>query len=399
MKRLLVLVLCLALILPVMTAQAASIADVIGRWYLVSVDGNGLSGENYIEFNRNKSVTLVVKGQSIDTAGFEWKFESDMITIAEPGKISDYTLYLADGALTMTSNKLSVVTGNTRYYDFKLSREQVTYYTPAMKKADTEDQFFGEFVVYLAETNGQYMEMKSDANGFDIALYVVNVYTEGQSPVEYLTNFEDGVLIAYAQQDTIISVTEDPDVLVTYAAADPSSKAYLRRKGASASPVEPAPVMPTLVPTVTAAPAATPAPTAAPEPTVAPQPAKPVFPGMINPTGGASNSAPAADVSVSAFFGSYIVYQDKLANGRVLDMTSRGLKATFDADGLHVKAYGQSVTVPYEFANGVLTANISAIYPDYSFATASLAGNGELIVTLADATGYVGETLYLKPEN
>ena len=65
MKHLLVLVLCLALILPVMTAQAASIADVIGRWYLVSVDGNGLSGENYIEFNRNKSVTLVVKGQSI----------------------------------------------------------------------------------------------------------------------------------------------------------------------------------------------------------------------------------------------------------------------------------------------------------------------------------------------
>ena len=84
---------------------------------------------------------------------------------------------------------------------------------------------------------------------------------------------------------------------------------------------------------------------------------------------------------------------------------ARGIAAAFvlalavDADGLHVKAYGQSVTVPYEFANGVLTANISAIYPDYSFATASLAGNGELIVTLADATGYVGETLYLKPEN
>ncbi len=398
MKRLLVLVLCLALILPVMTAQAASIADVIGRWYLVSVDGNGMSGENYVEFNRNKSVTLVVRGQNIDTAGYEWKFSDDMISIGKNGDmISDYWLTLTNGELTLVSNKLSVLTGDSRYVDIRLGRDAVVYDTPAMKDAETEDQFFGEYEVYLAEVNGQYMSVESGMNGFVISLYVCNVYNEGMEPVEYLTNFEDGKLIVYAAQDTVVSLTEDPDVVVSYAAADPGSKAYLRRKDArpAESPEPERPVLPvaTPKPEVTEAPAPV---TPEPKPE---QPAKPVFPGMIMPSGSAGKSAPAANAPVSAYFGNYIVYQNKLANGRVLDMSTRGLQATVDVDGVHASAYGQNVTVPYAFENGVMTANISALYPDYSFAAATLGEGGELIVTLADATGYVGETLYLKPVN
>ena len=107
---------------------------------------------------------------------------------------------------------------------------------------------------------------------------------------------------------------------------------------------------------------------------------------------------PAGDESpASAYYGSYIVYQDKLANGNVLDMSSRGLKATIDADGVHVTAYGQKLNVPYAYENGVMSANISAVSPGYGIATATLADNGELVVTLADASGAVGETLYLRP--
>ena len=422
MKRLLVFVLCLALILPVMTAHAASVADVIGRWYLVSVDGNGLSGDNYIELNRNKSVTMVVKGQSVDTTGYEWRFADDEVKISQADSlISDFSLDYADGTLTLLTNKLSVVTGSSSYSDFVFAREPAVYYTPAMKAAAAEEEFFGEFELYLMETNGQYMNTDSDENGFDISLYVAKVYSEGLDPEEYLTNFENGQLIIYAQQDTIVSVTEDPDVLVTFAVGDPSNKAYLRRKGAAAPAVTPmpaapasavtpepaapatavpAPAMPTMIPRVTAAPAA---PAAVPEPTAAPaqataepkpeQPVKPVFPNMITPSG---KTAPAEGIPLSAYYGTYTVYQDKLANGRTMDMTAYGLSAVIDANGVHISAYGQQVTVPYEFADSVMTANISAVYPDYCFASAVLSSPGELVVYLADATGYIGETLYLK---
>ena len=57
------------------------------------------------------------------------------------------------------------------------------------------------------------------------------------------------------------------------------------------------------------------------------------------------------------------------------------------------------MTVPFNYEGGKMTADISAVSPDYGFATATLGDNGELVVTLADATGYVAETLYLKPEN
>ena len=69
MKRFMVLVLCLALAFTAVSAQAVSLAKVVGRWYFISVDGAGLAGDSYVEFNRDKTVALIVAGQARDMAG------------------------------------------------------------------------------------------------------------------------------------------------------------------------------------------------------------------------------------------------------------------------------------------------------------------------------------------
>ena len=381
MKRFMVLVLCLALAFTAVSAQAVSLAKVVGRWYFISVDGAGLSGDSYVEFNR--------AGQAKDMTGLEWKVSDDTIKIGKNGGIfSDYSLDYADDILTLKTRELSELSGSTlRNAEYKLSRTAATFYTPALINAAAEEEFFGDFALYLVKQNGQYMQMNKEGNGYDIAEFVAVVNSEGQASQEYLTNFVDGKLVIYGPTDVMVSRTEDPDVIATYDANAPENIAYLRRKGTAAPEA-----VPTVVPETPVVPAATEAP-ADPEPTRAPS--NPVFPGMIKMT--PAPKAPAADTaSVSAYYGSYIVYQDKLANGNVLDMSSRGLKATIDADGVHVTAYGQKLNVPYQYENGVMSANIFAVSPSYGIATASLADNGELVVTLSDAAGNVGETLYLR---
>ena len=388
MKRFMVLVLCLALAFTAVSAQAVSLAKVVGRWYFISVDGAGLAGDSYVEFNRDKTVALIVAGQAKDMTGLEWKVSDDTIRISKGGALSSYSLDYADDVLTLRTRELSELSGSTlRNAEYKLSRTAATFYTPALINAAAEEEFFGDFALYLVKQNGQYTQMNTEGNGYDIAEFVAVVNSEGQAGQEYLTNFVDGKLVIYGPTDVMVSRTEDPDVIATYDANAPENIAYLRRKGTSAPGA-----VPTVVPETPVVPAATEAP-ADPEPTKAPS--NPVFPGMIKMT--PAPKAPAADTaSVSAYYGSYIVYQDKLANGNVLDMSSRGLKAVIDADGVHVTAYGQKLNVPYQYENGVMSANISAVSPSYGIATASLADNGELVVTLSDAAGNVGETLYLR---
>ena len=388
MKRFMVLVLCLALAFTAVSAQAVSLAKVVGRWYFISVDGAGLVGDSYVEFNRDKTVALIVAGQAKDMTGLEWKVSDDTIRISKGGALSAYSLDYADDILTLRTRELSELSGSTlRNAEYKLSRTAATFYTPALINAAAEEEFFGDFALYLVKQNGQYTQMNTEGNGYDIAEFVAVVNSEGQAGQEYLTNFVDGKLVIYGPTDVMVSRTEDPDVIATYDANAPENIAYLRRKGTSAPGA-----VPTVVPEAPVVPAATEAP-AVPEPTKAPS--NPVFPGMIKMT--PAPKAPAADTaSVSAYYGSYIVYQDKLANGNVLDMSSRGLKAVIDADGVHVTAYGQKLNVPYQYENGVMSANISAVSPSYGIATASLADNGELVVTLSDAAGNVGETLYLR---
>ena len=125
MKRFMVLVLCLALAFTAVSAQAVSLAKVVGRWYFISVDGAGLAGDSYVEFNRDKTVALIVAGQAKDMTGLEWKVSDDTIRISKGGALSAYSLDYADDILTLRTRELSELSGSTldkllflaRHYD------------------------------------------------------------------------------------------------------------------------------------------------------------------------------------------------------------------------------------------------------------------------------------------
>ena len=76
-------------------------------------------------------------------------------------------------------------------------------------------------------------------------------------------------------------------------------------------------------------------------------------------------------------------------------MSTYGLMATIGAEGVHAVVYGQKATVPYAYADGAMTADLSVVSSENSFARAILQ-DGEMFVTLSNASGQVAETLYLK---
>lgn len=286
MKRLLTLVLCLMLALTAVSAQAVSIANIVGRWYFVRIDNLGAGADTYAEFNRNRSVTLVVHGEPVDTEGYEWTFANNAVTVKNAAVPEfDLSLLAKEDELIVYTHQLGVLTDDSRYHEFVLAREPVVYDAPAMVPAASEDQFYGDYVLYLAVSNGLYMPMPSEDNGFEIEEYMATVYSEGQAPAEYLTDFTDGRLTVYADVVTYISTTEDPDVLVTYTDDTFSNAAYLRRRSSQ--------------------PKADPAPEATEAPEATKTPTSPSFPAMIvtpvsTPAPAAPTEAPAAPIEAPA---------------------------------------------------------------------------------------------------
>ena len=410
MKRLLLLVLTFALVLSSLTALAVTPSKVVGRWYLNTIDGKGISGEFYVEFNRDKSILLSKDGTQLDTKGVTWVIDGDSIRFEENGN------YLLDAdyqneKIHIGSSKLGIISGDSGYYDYELSREPVTYYTPGTVKADIEDDFYGQYAPYLLYSNGMYTAADETTNGiFGIGFAELTIKLAGsQEGIVYLTDYRDGVLKAEIGTEMYtIQKTADANVIViAYNAQGQSAYMYLRRVGSDPTPsaesVTPAPAAtPAPVVTIEPTPAVTitptlppmPEPTAAPAPAETPVPGKPSFPGMIRRTN-APAPAPASDIGPEAFYGTYVVYKDKLANGRVLDMSTYGLMATIDAEGVHAVVYGQKATVPYAYADGAMTADLSVVSSENSFARAILQ-DGEMVVTLSNASGQVAETLYLK---
>ena len=431
MKRIVPLLLCLSLVLCSVSALALSPAQAVGRWYFVAIDGQGIPGEHFIELNRNKSVTLVTGGRALVTDGLAWELDGDSIWVTHNG---DYIMNARyeDGKLTLSTDQLSMISGSDYYYTYTLARELVSYYTPEAVEVAVEDVFYGIFVPYLQLKNNAYTELNGMQDRVKIEYAQLTAMTPGGNAHEYLTDFTGGELVMDEEGTRItIRATTDPDVLLVIAwqGETPVSTVYMRREGSEGkreAPAVPATPQPTLPPAIpeptplpTEAPAAPsfpgmvqPAATQAPQATAAPAPAAPSFPGMVQPAATQAPQATAAPApAVPSFpgmvrpaapadpaaelYGRYEVYKDVLANGRTLDMSAYGQTAEISASGIIAVAYGQTLSVPCAWQDGRLTADISALYPDYGFAAAVLQ-DGELVVTLSNAAGEVGETLYLR---
>lgn len=234
---------CLVMVFCAVSAQAISIPEVVGRWYIVAAKkGNrssGLSGEAYIELNRDRSVTMMVDETAVNTDGMTWKiytygiaeFNDGVEINSSEGKRILFLEYDGTKLSCLTENVSTFLGLPDGLYEFTLSREAIHYDTPEAQKAEKEDQFFGEYEHYLSVTGEEYTEVDRGGRIIKVAEYVLTETADDQTK-EYLTDFKEGVLHVYASDEWIYSVTSDPDVLVAYQAADETgAHLYFRRTG------------------------------------------------------------------------------------------------------------------------------------------------------------------------
>ena len=96
------------------------------------------------------------------------------------------------------------------------------------------------------------------------------------------------------------------------------------------------------------------------------------------------------------FYGRYQVYQVRLPSGYRVDALDYGLVAEISESGVRAAVYGREIDTAYRYQDGQLRADFSAVYPYYPYLTAGMNLSGEIEVSLLDASGAVGETLYLR---
>lgn len=225
---------CLVMVLCTISAQAITIPEAVGRWYFVAADDKGLSGDDYIDLNRDKSVTIVAGGDTTALEGLTWRISGEDVEIkTAEGKYLSSLEYDGSNLSWLTTDLTAALelTGNRTIYRFTLSRTPNAYDTPEAQHAEKEDQFYGNYEQYLSVRDGQYTAVESGKRVIAIAEYVLTE-TFGYNTQDYLTNFTDGVLRVYEQDEWVFAVTENPDILVAYQAADETGlHLYFRRTG------------------------------------------------------------------------------------------------------------------------------------------------------------------------
>lgn len=232
LKRGMLMAACLVIVLCTVSAQAITIPEAVGRWYFVAADDEGLSGDDYIDLNRDKSVTIVASGDTTGLEGLTWRISGEGVEIdTAEGKSLEILVYDGSNLSWLTWDLNAALELTETIHRFTLSRQPNAYDTPAVQQAEKEDQFFGDYEQYLSVRDGLYTAIESGKRVIAIAEYVLTE-TFNNNTQDYLTNFTDGVLCVYEQDEWVFAVTENPDILVAYQAADETgAHLYFRRTG------------------------------------------------------------------------------------------------------------------------------------------------------------------------
>ena len=234
MKQGMLWAVCLVMVFCAVSAQAITIPEVVGRWYFVAADDMGLSGNAYIDLNRDKSVTIVASGDTVGLEGLVWSVHGETVWIDSTEGNNLFMLQYDGTNLSCLTDKLTAaleIIGYVALHKFTLSRTPNAYDTPEAQQAEKEDQFYGNYEQYLSVRDGQYTAVESGKRVIAIAEYVLTE-TFGNNTQDYLTNFTDGVLRVYELDEWVFAVTENPDILVAYQAADETgAHLYFRRTG------------------------------------------------------------------------------------------------------------------------------------------------------------------------
>ena len=387
MKRLVCMLLCLALSLTAVAALAATPAELVGRWYFVTVDGKDILEESYVEFNRNKSVTLVLSGDTADFNGCTWNATDSGINLYDAE--GEYLLRadLEDGRLKLTTKLL---TTDGRYYDYVLARERITHYLPAIIQAESEEALFGEYQVVLVLSNDLIQEADE---GTIITIDFAQISENGEV---YLTDFVDGRLVVYEnKKEMYISATEDPAYIVAYYEEDPegAEQVYLKKTEADADQQAAS----ALSEAVEAASEAVAEIVALFEEAVA----------VEEETVTTDEEAVAVEEetittdeeatdALEPFYGSYDAYL--VVNlGNNISLPSGLLTVKVDENGAEVNAYGKTGQFTPEVTDGVATLYVPGMNGGYDYVKAYLsADTGELVAECANEAGEVQDYVYFR---
>lgn len=234
MKQGMLWAVCLVMAFCAVSAQAITMPEVVGRWYFVAADDTGLSGNAYMDLNRDKSVTIVASGDTVGLEGLVWSVHGEQVWINSTEGNYLFMLQYDGTNLSGWTEYLTAaleIIGRVTLHKFTLSRTPNAYNTPAIQMAEKEDQFFGVYEQYLSVKGEEYTTIENGERVIAIVEYALTE-TFNNNTQEYLTNFTDGVLRVYEKDEWVFAATENPDILVAYQAADETgAHLYFRRTG------------------------------------------------------------------------------------------------------------------------------------------------------------------------
>ena len=256
MKKLAVLVLVLALMVPATCAFAATPAEMLGEWYISStVDDDVvvtvLTGDT-LTLNRDSSAVLTLSGIE-QTYAWEATDEGAKLEAPDGAGYSDIDVTLEDGQLKFNTREFGEG-GNS--FDFVFTREPVEVALPAVITAEKEDDYFGSWsCVYLTMGRGHYWIGNADFEVIGDGIYYVPenytfkidiefaqaTITESTlgDPITVMTDYADGKLVSSGKAldgfDFDIELAEDNWMIVTIAEEDVTVQYYFTKDGAEAS--------------------------------------------------------------------------------------------------------------------------------------------------------------------
>ena len=200
------------------SAAFAEATDVLGDWYLVELQGEGLSinpasmgMEITMTLNEDNTMTMVsaMGGEDAETQTGTWALTENGITMTQEDETTELTL--VDGQLTMNME------GNGLVFAREPAEAEPL---PAPVAAESEDAFFGTWK--MSAINMMGMMLPVDALGGDESFLTVEAgkatITSGEETYEYATTFADGALTLTLEDETQVAQLNDDGSLSIVAA-------------------------------------------------------------------------------------------------------------------------------------------------------------------------------------
>lgn len=192
-------------------ALAASPADILGVWYLKSVEYNSseavIEGDYRVEFNRDRSALLVLNGEEEKTT---WEPE-DARAVMKLGDSSTSFDLQEDGTLKASLPIYSEYYANCIFTREKEEQVQV----PAAVDAASEDEYFGTYVITLQKDKNILLPIENGDTVLKAVIEFAQVTLSGNMFYEksIMSDYQEGKVVIPAYS-IVSDATEESKLLI-----------------------------------------------------------------------------------------------------------------------------------------------------------------------------------------